>query len=466
MRISVIGAGYVGLVSGVCFAEKGHYVVCVDSDRKKVDQINRAVCPIYEEGLEELLRKNVPGKLWATTDLRSAVTETDISFITVGTPSKGREIDLGCLQEVSRQVGEALKEKSTYHVVVVKSTVVPGTTDHVVLPLLVTHSGKRAGIDFGVGMNPEFLREGVAIRDFMLPDRIVLGGMDEATIDVLEEVYSRFDGVPALRSTNKTAEMIKYVTNSLLATLISFSNEVANLCSAVPGIDAREVWRGVHLDRRLTSATTGTRQPAAVVEYLWHGLGFGGSCLPKDVKALCGFGKQMGVPTPILDSVLVTNAMQPLRLVALLETEMEIKGSTVAVLGLSFKPGTDDLRESPALPVVAGLRKRGARVVVHDPVSLSKARTQAAFAGAEFVCDWQGALRGADACCFITRWPEYQRIQPEDFIRLMRRPLVIDGRGIFEPHRLLAAGVVWRGIGYTPPKSLGDLRARGYDRLT
>lgn len=451
MRISIVGAGYVGLVVGVCLAEKGHHVTCVDREHEKVDKINRAIPPIYERGLAQLLRKNVPSNLVATTNLHQAVRETEVSFVAVGTPLDSGKIDLNYIKEASREIGEALKDKTTYHLIVVKSTVVPGTTDGIVLPLLEKHSGKTAGIGFGVGVNPEFLREGVAVEDFMFPDRIVLGGMDERSINVLRDLYSSFPGVPQIRTTNKTAEIIKYATNSLLATLISFSNEVANLCSAVKGINAQEVWKGVHLDRRFTSPVTGgPGQPAAIVEYLWHGLGFGGSCLPKDLAALRGMGKEFNTPTPILDAVIATNATQPLRLVELLEREMDVVGRTVAVLGLAFKPGTDDLRASPAIPVVTTLNQRGARVVVHDPVAMPNAKQHPAFRDVSFSPNWRTALREADACCLVTRWPEYEAICPEDFAKLMRHPLVIDGRGIFQPNTLAAAGVMWRAIGYTP----------------
>ncbi|HEY5140991.1 MAG TPA: nucleotide sugar dehydrogenase, partial [Methylococcales bacterium] len=210
MRVSIIGTGYVGLVTGVCFAEKGHQVHCVDIDPAKIDQIYQGISPIYELGLDKLLQRHIGDRLKATTDLRRAVLETDVSMIAVGTPFDGREIDLTYIKQAAHQIGEALKEKSTYHLVVVKSTVVPGTTDRIVLPILETASGKKAGDDFGVGMNPEFLTEGEAVRDFMFPDRIVLGGIDEKSIDLLEQLYTGFEGVERIRTSNTTAETIKY----------------------------------------------------------------------------------------------------------------------------------------------------------------------------------------------------------------------------------------------------------------
>ena len=298
-------------------------------------------------------------------------------------------------------------------------------------------------------MNPEFLREGRAVEDFRVPDRIVIGASDPKAAEALLRVYADFQ-CPKLVTTPRTAEMIKYVSNSLLATMISFSNEIGNLCAALPGVDARQVWKGVHLDRGSLQWEHSRQVPAGITEYLWHGLGFGGSCFPKDVAALQGFGRQLGERTRMLEAVRQINADQPSRFVALLEREMDISRRRVAVLGLAFKPGTDDVRESPALPVVAALQKKSAQVVVHDPMAMPQAQERAEFTDVTFARNWEEALRDAEACCLVTAWPEYRTIQPLDFRKLMRRPLVIDGRGIYEPAPLAAAGVTWRGIGYTP----------------
>ncbi len=241
MRISVIGTGYVGLVSGACFAEIGHDCTCVDIDATKIDRINRGEPPIHENGLELILKRHIGTRLRATTDLRAAVRDSEITFIAVGTPFDGHRIDLAYVREAAHQIGAALRDKNGYHVVVVKSTVVPGTTDEVVLPELERASGKRAGADFGVGMNPEFLTEGVAVDDFMRPDRIVLGGIDQRSVDAQRRVYAEFSQTPILATNNKTAEMIKYASNSVLATMISFSNEIGNVCSALGGVDVADV---------------------------------------------------------------------------------------------------------------------------------------------------------------------------------------------------------------------------------
>src|SRR5256885_4069395 len=371
MKVSVIGTGYVGLVSGVCLAERGHEVICVDADTRKIDQISRGISPIFERDLEPLLRKHIGNRLRATADLRRAVFDTDISLIAVGTPFNNNEIDLQFVKQVSQQIGEALRGKSDYHVVVVKSTVVPGTTDGVVLPILEQVSGKKAGLDFGVGMNPEFLTEGEAVNDFMNPDRIVLGGGDPRTIACLQQLYSDFGTTDKLITNSRTAEMIKYASNALLATMISFANEIGNLGAAVGGIDIVDVMRGVHLSNYLSMRMPdGTRKAPGITYFLAAGCGFGGSCLPKDVKALLAHGRKAGVSMDLLDSVIQINGRQARKIISLLKKHhSNLDGVRVAVLGLSFRPDTSDMRESPALPILRALVSEGARVKAYDPAA-------------------------------------------------------------------------------------------------
>lgn len=450
MKISVMGTGYVGLVSGTCLAERGHQVTCIDIRSEVVQEINAGRPPIHEIGLDNLLRSaRDKGMLSATTDAKTAILDSDVTLICVGTPTVDGRMDMSQIVAAAKEIGSALASKRGYHVVAVKSTVLPGTTEGPVKAAIESHSGKKVGDGWGLCMNPEFLREGRAVEDFRVPDRIVVGATDSMTAEVFLNVYADFT-CPKLVTTPRTAEMIKYVSNSLLATMISFSNEIGNMCSAVPGVDARLVWKGVHLDRRLTPINGQVGGAAGVTEYLWHGLGFGGSCFPKDVAALRSFGRTVGEQTRMLDAVLDINADQPLRMVALLEKELSLAGKTVAVLGLAFKPGTDDLRESPALPLVAELRKKGAKVLVHDPIAMPHAKKRPEFRDVVFAEDWAEALRKSDACCLVTAWPEYRNIQPTNFQKLMTRALVIDGRGVFEPAAMAAAGVVWRGVGYTP----------------
>lgn len=445
MRVSVVGTGYVGLVSGACLAEKGHRVVCVDIDAAKVAAVNAGQCPIHEEGLPAIIARHAGGRLTATTDLAAAVRETDLTLIAAPTPFDGERIDLSYVREVARAIGTALRDKPGYHVVVVKSTVVPGTTDDVVGPAVAEASGRAAGDGFGLGMNPEFLSEGVAVSDFMKPDRIVVGGIDGRTRDAMAALYADFPGVPILRTGNRAAEMIKYASNALQATMISFANEIANLCERIDGVDAIEVMRGVHAMKELTVASGGGAQPVAapIVHFLSPGCGFGGSCFPKDLKAIVAHGKTLGAPTPLLDAVVAVNAGRPARMVDLAETALGgLAGKRVALLGLAFKPGTDDMRESPAVPIARELRRRGADVVAYDPAAIAEARKLFGAEGPAFASSTQEAIRGADAVLLVTRWAEFADL-PKLIAEAATKPVVIDGR------RMIAPGSVprYRGIG-------------------
>jgi UDPglucose 6-dehydrogenase len=432
MRISIIGTGYVGLVSGACFAEIGHDVECVDIDPGKVERINRGDAPIHENGLDEMLKRLVGKKLRATTDLEAAVLGSDITFIAVGTPFDGQRIDLTYIREAARQIGVALKKKNGYHVVVVKSTVVPGTTDDVVRPVLEEASGKRAGADFGVGMNPEFLTEGVAVDDFMKPDRIVIGGMDARSQDVQRAVYAPFASTPTMATNNKTAEMIKYVSNSVLATMISFSNEMGNVCTALGGIDIANVMRGVHLARYFTTTLEdGTRVKAGISSFLWAGLGYGGSCLPKDTKALSAHSAAHGQPMPLLDAVIATNLAQPARIVSLLEKHLaDLGGKKVALLGLAFKPDTDDMRESPAIGLAKLLLGKGVQVSAYDPIARETGRAALPQAVAHHE-SLTSVLHGVDAAVIVTSWDEFKDVPK--LLNGGKQPVIIDGRRILDP---------------------------------
>ncbi len=429
MDISVIGTGYVGLVSGVCLAEKGHRVICVDNDAAKVARISRGESPIYEEGLDDLLTRHIGSRVEATTDLKRAVEETRLTLIAVGTPFDGEAIDLRYVQQVAREIGTALKDKDAYHVVVVKSTVIPGTTDDVVLPILEEHSGKRAGRDFGLGMNPEFLREGSAIRDFLEPDRIVLGGIDETTRNVLGQVYEPFAGVDMLRTNNRTAEMIKYSANSLLATLISFSNEIGNLCARIGGVDVVEVMRGVHLDKRLSPISgDGQRIMPDITTYLAAGCGFGGSCFPKDVKALIAHGKQLGLGMDLLEAVIDVNQRQPFQVLELARKHVaDFSGVSFGILGLAFKPGTDDMRESPAIPVIRELLAQGGRVAAYDPVARHEAEKIFPAHQVRYCDSIRETVQDADVVLLLTRWDLFDQV-PQLLGEMTDPPVLIDGR--------------------------------------
>jgi UDPglucose 6-dehydrogenase len=434
MNISVVGTGYVGLVSGVCLAEIGHNVVCVDNDLTKVNLINSGKSPIYEVGLSELLSKHINDRLQATTDLPTAVMDSELTLIAVGTPFNGDDIDLRYIEQVTKEIGEVLKEKLEYHAVIVKSTVVPGTTDQVVLSLLESNSGKKAGIDFGVGMNPEFLREGSAIMDFMHPDRIVIGGIDEKTQKKLNEIYAPFTNVDKLMTNNKTAEMIKYTSNSLLATLISFSNEIGNLCATLGDIDVQEVMKGVHLDKRISPILENNQRISpTLISYLEAGCGFGGSCFPKDVKALISHGKNMGKKMQLLQAVVNINNEQPKELIRLLKENfnMQIIGCNVTVLGLSFKPKTDDIRESPAIKLITELINEKCNVKVFDPIAMKNFRNEFSDWPILYANDIEEAISDSDAIIVVTNWEEFDKL-PILVNSIQKNPLIIDGRGMFK----------------------------------
>ena len=433
MRVSIIGTGYVGLVTGACLAEKGHDVTCVDVDLARVTALNQAKSPIFEAGLDELLHRNVARSLRATSDLSNAVLNSDLTVIAVGTPFDGKAIDLTSVLEASRQIGAVLKHKSDYHVVVVKSTVVPGTTDQHVLPALEEASGKTAGPDFGLGMNPEFLSEGEAVRDFMFPDRIVLGGIDARTLETLEELYRPFPEPPRVRTNTRTAEMIKYASNALLANLISFSNEIANLSAAVGGIDVMDVMKGVcssQYFRRQNS--NGIDELPPITAFLQAGCGFGGSCLPKDVKALIAHGEKVGQPMPLLESVIHINEKQPTKVVDLLQKHWaSLEGVRVVVLGVSFKPGTGDVRESPAFPIMSELLSRGAVLKVYDPVAMEEARRVFHLPDICYCDSLISALSDVDAVVIVTPWKEFHDV-PALLQGRRPQPLFVDGRRAFD----------------------------------
>jgi len=433
MKISVIGAGYVGLVSGACLADKGHEVVCVDIDKEKVDQINNAKAPIYEKGLTEILNRTVGKTFFATTDLHRSVVGSQLTLVAVGTPFDGRNIDLSYIRAVSEQIGTALRSKTDYHAVVVKSTVVPGTTDGLVLPLLGKHSGKEAGEGFGVGMNPEFLTEGQAMADFMNPDRIVLGANDRRTAEILEELYDSFKGTPVVRTNCRTAEMIKYASNAMLAVQISFTNEIANLCSALGGIDVVDVMEGVHLSHYLYPETRDAgRFRAPISSFLEAGCGFGGSCLPKDVRALIAHGEEAGAQMPVLSAVMETNDKQYKRIIDLIYKHYQsLENLRVSILGLSFKPDTDDMRESPAIPIIRMLMEQGAAVKAYDPEA--KGEALKIFGGTPLrLCQTlEEALLDIDVAALVTRWDHF-KIVPDLLERLSPNALLVDGRRMID----------------------------------
>jgi UDPglucose 6-dehydrogenase len=434
MRICVIGAGYVGLATAVMFGKLGHAVVCADIDRARVKMVNSGKLPFFEPPLEKELAKLVKaGRLRAVREVLSAVADANFVFICVQTPSlpSGR-IDIRPVKAATRSVGKALRNSKDYKVIVMKSTVVPSTTDSVVEPILEDASGKRSGTDFGLCMNPEFLQEGSALRDSMEPSRIIVGSTDRRAGDLLMKLYEPIDS-PKIRTDLRSAEMIKYASNSFLATKISYSNDIANMCVRF-GIDSGPVLKAAGLDPRIGSL------------FLKPGLGFGGSCLPKDVKALRDKARSEGYRSRLLSALLAINSRQPIEGIELLETAIgPVRGKRVAVLGLSFKGGVDDIRETRALPLVIELLARGANVVAFDPMAMEsfiKIMPTIRYARTAAEC-----LDGADGCIIQADWPEFRKLGKREFSK-MKRAVIVDGRRCLDPELVKAAGARYLGVGY------------------
>ncbi|MBI5224914.1 UDP-glucose/GDP-mannose dehydrogenase family protein [Candidatus Micrarchaeota archaeon] len=434
MKLGFIGGGYVGLVSAAGYASLGHNCQVIDIDKKKVDAINNAVAPIYEEGLDELLKKITVSKHLVASTNYSDLANCELIFICVGTPSgKDGSINLSYIKSCAEQLGKMIKLQDNFPIIAVKSTVVPKTTQSVVLPLLENHSGKKAGVDFGIAMVPEFLKEGSALSDFNSPDRIVIGVNDKKSSDALKKLHSHFK-CEILEVPLATAELIKYASNSFLATKISFINQIANLCDVL-GLDVDDVAKGMGLDSRIGK------------QFLKAGPGFGGSCFPKDVKALMHFSSQNGIAPTILESVMGVNYLQPQRMLKLaLEATgggpANLIGKTVSVLGLAFKPDTDDCRESPAIPLVEELLKMNCKIQAYDPKGIDNFKKL--FPNLQYAKDMESALAKSHACFIVTDWKEFKK--PISYYESkMAFPLIIDSRRILDAKT--KAKAIYRAIG-------------------
>ncbi|ELZ39396.1 UDP-glucose 6-dehydrogenase AglM [Halorubrum tebenquichense] len=432
MRLSIIGSGYVGTTIAACFADLGHDVVNVDIDESIVETINVGDAPIHEAGLDELIAAHAgpegTGRLRATTDY-DAILDTDVTFLCLPTPQNDDgSIDLSIMEAGATQLGETLAEKSDWHTVVVKSTVVPGSTEDAITPILEDASGTTAGEAFGVGMNPEFLREGTAVDDFLNPDKVVLGADDDRALadmrDVFDPLVDRADA-PVVETDTRTAEMIKYANNGFLAAKISLINDIGNICKEF-GIDAYEVAEAIGLDDRIGE------------QFLRSGVGWGGSCFPKDVAAIIAAAEEQGYEPPVLNAAVDLNDRQPGRLVDLLAEHLDLQDARVTVLGLAFKPGTDDVRNSRAIPVVEGLQERGATVTAYDPVATANAK--ASLDDVTYADSAAAALADADGAVVVTDWDEFAAL--DEAFDAMANPVVVDGRRIIERRD----GITYEGL--------------------
>jgi UDPglucose 6-dehydrogenase len=430
MKIAIVGTGYVGLVAGACFAESGNDVMCVDKDESKVRMLRAGKMPIYEPGLEELVRRNRhESRLTFTTQLPKAVRASTIVFIAVGTPQgEDGSADLQHVLNVARDIARTM---NGYKVIVDKSTVPVGTSARVreVVRRETTHP-------FSVVSNPEFLKQGAAIDDFLKPDRVVIGAEDPRAREIMQELYEPFTrtGAPIMMMDCASAELSKYAANAMLATRISFMNEVANVCEAV-GANVDEVRRAIGSDKRIGTS------------FLFPGVGYGGSCFPKDVKAMIHFSSQKDYDFKILKAVEQVNASQKTRLVARMRAHFgSLKGKTVAVWGLSFKPRTDDMREAPSIPLIKALLAEGADVQAYDPQATKIAKgifgSKVTFAANNY-----DALRGADCLVIVTEWSEFRRPDFEKMRKLLRSPVIFDGRNLFTPEQMKQSGFTYYSIG-------------------
>ena len=467
MRVTVIGTGYVGAVTGACLAYLGHRVTCVDTDPSKIEKLRLGQAPIYEPGLEELLvLAGEHGKIDFDTDLEGPVRESDVIFIAVGTPPLPTgESNLSYLEAAARSIGAAM-DGSRFRVVVNKSTVPVGSgnlVDTLVREgILDSHPDLAGQVRFGVASNPEFLREGSAIHDSLYPDRIVVGAEDAATLDILRELYRplmeqkftdpsfaprpvKLIGVPIVTTTLTSAEMIKYSANAFLALKIGFSNEMANICERI-GADVTEVMRGIGLDARIGTG------------FLNAGIGWGGSCFGKDVSSLVHTAGEYGLQAHILQASLAVNRAQRVIVIQKLQEKLYIlKGRTVALLGLAFKPNTDDLRDAPSLQIAEKLIQMGARVRAYDPIAMDACREQHPELRLVYCNDALSAAEHADALVLVTEWPEFANLNLRDLAGRMNNPVLVDGRNVFHPDRAREAGFDYTGIGRALPRVGGGI---------
>ncbi|HEX8846846.1 MAG TPA: UDP-glucose/GDP-mannose dehydrogenase family protein [Pyrinomonadaceae bacterium] len=431
MHIAVIGSGYVGLVTGACFAEFGVDVTCVDVDKEKIERLREGIIPIYEPGLEQLVTKNMQaGRLHFTTDLKAAVEQALVIFLAVGTPPReDGSADLTYVEAAARTIAEHMNE---YKVIVTKSTVPVGTGEQ--LRKLVREHQKGRN-NFGIVSNPEFLREGAAIDDFMRPDRVVIGSRDEEAIAIMKDLYRPLYLIetPFVITSLEAAELTKYAANAFLATKISFINEIAGLCDLI-GCDVHDVARAIGMDGRIGR------------KFLHPGPGFGGSCFPKDTRALVSVAREFGVEALIVNSVIEVNERQRAAMIPKIEKLAgDLKGKTIAVLGLSFKPETNDMREAPSIDIIRGLQERGARVCAYDPVAKEEAIK--VLPDIEYAEDEYAAVEGADVLVFMTEWNQFRALDMKRIRGLMREPKIADLRNIYEPEDMRELGFDYVGVG-------------------
>lgn len=428
-KITIIGAGYVGLTTGVCLAYLGHKIICVDKNKEKIEKLKRGILPIFEPGIKEYLKK-YKRNLSFNNNLKTAVKESEIIFIAVGTPSKkDGHVDLSFIKEVVEEIKNVMQTCQDYKVIVIKSTVPVGTNEWIKKEIKKVYRN-----NFSVVSNPEFLKEGSAIKDFLSPDRIILGVEDKKAKEIMLDIYSSIKA-PKIITDIRSAELIKYTSNAFLATKISFINEIATICEKTGG-DIKKVVEGIGYDKRIGKY------------FLKAGIGFGGSCFPKDVDGLVKIADQRKYNFRLLKAVSIVNKNQQKNFIRKIKKILKkVKGDTICIWGLSFKPNTDDVRKSPAIEIIKNLQKANYKIQVYDPVAILNAKKELSLKNIKFCKNAFLAAKNSDVLALITEWPEFSEIDMRKIKKIMHHPNIIDGRNIFEPTEMKKLGFYYEGVG-------------------
>ena len=448
MNLAVMGAGYVGLTTAICLASQNHRITIFDIDNEKIKQIQNKKLPFFENGLQEILEDVISSKnLVAVNNLKQLVENTDGCFICVGTPTKDDSIDLTQIIDATESLANSVNEnnKKNYQIIV-RSTVIPNTTRNTILPILNERLSKQ---EFGLCVVPEFLREGRALDDFMNPDKIVIGNFDENSALFVKEIFKNFKDKCEFVETNlESAELIKYTNNAFFSMLISFSNEIANISEKISGVDPYEILNALVLDKRITSIVNNEKIIPNLASYLIPGCGFGGSCFPKDVQAILDYANKHEIHTPLLKAILNINAERPNKMVLLSEFVLgELKDKKISILGLTFKPETDDLRSSPALDAIQILLEKGANVFAFDPILKSKPNSTKLLQNCTVCTTIEDALKDSDVAMIFTKWPEFKSLDSKFLKQFMKNPIIIDGRGFLDKEKF-DSGTYFK-IGYS-----------------
>ena len=436
MNLAVMGAGYVGLTTAICLASQNHRITIFDIDNEKIKQIQNKKLPFFENGLQEILEDVISSKnLVAVNSLNQLVENTDGCFICVGTPTKDDSIDLTQITDATESLANSINENNNKNYqIIVRSTVIPNTTRNTILPILNEKLSKQ---EFGLCVVPEFLREGRALDDFMNPDKIAIGNFDENSALFVKEIFKNFKDKCEFVETNlESAELIKYTNNAFFSMLISFSNEIANISEKIPGVDSHEILKALISDKRITSIVNNERIVPSLESYLIPGCGFGGSCFPKDVQAILDYANKNKIKTPLLKAILEINAERPNKMVILSESILgTLKNKKVSILGLTFKPETDDLRSSPALDAIEILLKKGANISTFDPILKSKSDLVKLPKECKICSSIEDVLKDSDVAMIFTKWSEFKSLDAKFLKQFMKNPIIIDGRGFLDKEK-------------------------------